>query len=37
MLTNMTEIGHDEDEVTRWPEDDDPESHIGEDAGDDDA
>lgn len=37
MLTNMTEIGHDEDEVTRWPEDDDPESLIGEDAEDDDA
>lgn len=27
----------DEDDITRWPEDDNPESLIGEDAGDDDA
>lgn len=36
-MTNMTENGHDEDDVTLWVEDDDPESLIGEDAEDDDA
>lgn len=36
-MTNMTEIGHNEDEVTRWPEDDAPESLIGEDLEGDDA
>jgi hypothetical protein len=27
----------DDEDLTRWPEDDNPESLIGEDAGDDDA
>lgn len=36
-MTNMTEIGHNEDDITRWPEDDDPESLIGEDLEGDDA
>jgi hypothetical protein len=27
----------DDEDLTRWPEDDDPESLMGEDAGDDDA
>lgn len=33
----MTETDIPEDEITRWPEDDDPESLMGEDAEDDDA
>lgn len=36
-MTYMTETDIPEDEITRWPEDDDPEALIGEDAEDDDA
>lgn len=37
-MTYMTETDmFDEDDITRWAEDDDPESLAGEDAGDADA
>lgn len=34
-MTNMTENGHAEDELTRWGEDDDPEVLAGDWADDD--
>lgn len=36
-MTYMTETDIPEDEITRWPEDDNPEALIGEDTGGDDA
>lgn len=36
-MTYMTETDISEDEITRWPEDDNPEALIGEDTEDDHA
>lgn len=36
-MTYMTETDISEDEITRWPEDDNPESLIGGDVEGDDA